>query len=297
MRTRRFLFIQSIAVIASLCSLTMVSSARAETAIPKSTIPAEARINGVAVSVQSWSFNRFTALEAIEKVAATGAKCIELFPGQKLSATSDVGVGPDMKPEDMKILKDQLAKFGLRATAFGVTGVPQDEEGAKKLFTFAKELGITCINTESTESVDTIEKMVKQFDIRVGFHNHPKRADDPNYKVWDPNYILQLVKGRDPRVGACADTGHWVRTGIDPVEALKILEGRIVSSHFKDLHEKGGSGHDVPWGTGISNAAAQLKQLRSSGFDGPLSVEFEYNWDNNQAEITQCVDFVKASKN
>jgi sugar phosphate isomerase/epimerase len=270
--------------------------ASADNPIPPSTITDEYRINGFALSVQAWSFNRFTTFEAIEKTAASGAKCIELFPGQKMVAGQDVKVEPGMPVEAIKALKEKLAKHNIKATAFGVVGVSRNEADARKLFEFAKELGITCINTESTDAIDTIEKLVKEFDIRVGIHNHPRRDNDPNYKVWDPNYILELVNDRDPRIGACADTGHWVRTGLDPIECLNILKGRIVSSHFKDLNQKGGSAHDVPWGTGISDAKGQLAFLRSSGFDGPVSVEYEHNWDNNLPNITECVEFVKNYK-
>ena len=49
------------------------------------------------------------------------------------------------------------------------------------------------------------EKLVKEYDIRVGIHNHPRQPNNPNYKVWDPNYILSLVKDRDARLGAAAD--------------------------------------------------------------------------------------------
>jgi sugar phosphate isomerase/epimerase len=282
--------------LAALLAMGMTYPSFAEKPIPASTIVAESRINGFALSVQAWSFNRFTTFEAIEKVAASGAKCIELFPGQKLSPTSDVKVGPGMPAEALASLKEKLAKHNVQAVAFGVTGVSTKEAEARGLFEFAKSLGITCINTESTEAIDVIEKMVKEFDIRVGIHNHPRRDNDANYKVWDPKYVLELVKDRDPRIGACADTGHWVRTGLDPLECLNILKGRIVSSHFKDLNKKGGGAHDVPWGTGISDAKGQLAFLRSTGFDGPMSVEYEHDWDDNLPEITECVGFVKSYK-
>ena len=35
------------------------------------------------------------------------------------------------------------------------------------------------INTESIEALDTIEKMVKEFDIKVAIQDHPKRPNDP----------------------------------------------------------------------------------------------------------------------
>jgi hypothetical protein len=158
-------------------------------------------------------------------------------------------------------------------------------------------MDIGVVNTESTDAIDTIDKMVKEFDIKVGFHNHPRRNDDPNYKVWDPNYILSLVKDRDVRIGACADTGHWVRSGIKPVDALRILRGRVVSSHLKDLHVFTSGGHDMPYGQGVSDIRGILDELRAQNFDGPLSVEYEYNWDNNVAEIAQCIGFVRGYGN
>ena len=33
--------------------------------------------------------------------------------------------------------------------------------------------------------------------------------------------LLDLCKGRGKRIGACCDTGHWVRSGLDPVACLK----------------------------------------------------------------------------
>ena len=245
------------------------------------------------VSVQAYSFNRFTAFEAIDKTAQCGAKLIEFYPGQKLSGDGDATVGPDMSAESLDKLKKKLAEKNMRAIAFGVTGISRDEAQARKLFAWAKDLNIAVINTESEDALDMAEKMAIEFDLKVGIHEHPKRPNDPNYKLWDPNYVLGLVKNRDKRVGACADTGHWVRSGVRPVDALRILSGRIVSSHFKDLHEFSPGGHDVPWGTGISGAKEMLDELQKQGFEGPMSVEYEYNWDNSVPEIAQCVAFVR----
>ena len=155
-------------------------------------------------------------------------------------------------------------------------------------------MGLIAITTESDKSIDTIEKLVKEYDIKVGFHDHPKRPNDPTYKMWDPNYILSLVQQRDPRIGACADTGHWVRSGLKPVECLKILSGRVVSSHLKDLNEFGKPGaHDVPFGTGVSDVPAILNELHRQQFRGNISVEYEHNWNHSVPEVTQCISFVR----
>jgi sugar phosphate isomerase/epimerase len=154
-------------------------------------------------------------------------------------------------------------------------------------------MGIEVINTESVEAIDMVEKMVKEFDLKVGYHNHPVQPNNPNYKVWDPEFIYNLVKDRDVRIGACADTGHWVRSGIQPVEALKTLRGRIVSSHLKDLNLFQRDGHDVPYGTGVSGISEILALLRRANVTGPVSIEYEHNWDNNLPDVAQCVGYVR----
>ena len=245
------------------------------------------------VGVQAYSFNRFTTFQAIEKTSQAGATTIELYPGQRLSPDLDIAVGPDMGANAETALKAQLDKYSMRIAAYGVTGISSNEADARKLFGWAKRMGIGILNTESTDAMDTIEKMVKEFDISVGFHNHPKQPNNPNYKVWDPAYIYSIVKDRDVRIGSCADTGHWVRSGIKPVDALKILKGRVVSSHLKDLHEFSRGGHDVPWGTGVSDIPGILAAYKKMGFKGHVSVEYEYNWDNSLPEIAQCIGFAR----
>lgn len=251
------------------------------------------RTGGMLLAVQAWTFTRYTAIEAIEKTAQAGGTNIELFPGQDLGNNyPGIKIGPDMGDEATKILQSHLTKNNVNVVAFGVTQIQNQENQARKLFSWAKTLGIGIIQTESTEALDTIEKMVKEFDIKVGFHNHPKTAD-PNYKVWDPAFVRDLVKKRDKRIGACADTGHWVRSGIKPVDALKILKGRIVSSHLKDLHAFSPQGHDVPFGSGVSDVPAILAELRRQGFRGSLSVEYESNWESSIPEVAQCLGFVR----
>jgi hypothetical protein len=36
-----------------------------------------------------------------------------------------------------------------------------------------------------------------------------------------------------------------------------------------------------------------LEELRAQGFDGNLSTESEYHWDNSALEVAQCLGFVR----
>ena len=243
---------------------------QAEVKIPKS-----AKTGDFFIGCQAYTFNRFTVFEAIDKTAEAGGKVIEFFPGQKLSKEEpNVSWDQNASADTIAKVKAKLAERKITAVNYGVVGVPQDEAQARKLFEFAKTMGLRAITTESVNAIDTIEKLVKEYDIMVGFHDHPKRENDANYRMWDPNYILSVVKDRDARIGSCADTGHWLRSGLEPVDCLRILKGRIISSHLKDLNEKGHNAHDVPYGTGVANIAGILDELKAQGFKGNLSIEY-----------------------
>jgi sugar phosphate isomerase/epimerase len=82
-----------------------------------------------------------------------------------------------------------------------------------------------------------------------------------------------------------------MRSNINPLEAIKKLEGRIVSFHFKDLNKYSAGAHDVPWGTGKGDVPAMLREILRQNFKGVFSVEYEHNWLNSVPEIAQCVTF------
>ena len=227
------------------------AAARAEVKIPESH-----KISGFAIGCQAYTFNRFTAFEAIDKTAEAGGRVIEFYPGQPLSKEQpDVKWDHNASDDVIAAVKAKLKERDILPVNYGVVGIPNDEDAARKIFEFGKKLGIRAVTTESVESMDVIEKLVKEYDIQVAFHNHPRQPNNPNYRVWDPWYILSIVKDRDPRIGACADTGHWQTSGINPVYAARVLKGRIVSSHLKDKSDYG-QGHDVPYGEGTGKSSA-----------------------------------------
>ncbi|HVJ82927.1 MAG TPA: sugar phosphate isomerase/epimerase, partial [Planctomycetia bacterium] len=236
----------------------------------------------------------FTALEAIEMTAKAGGSVIEFFPGQSFSKENkNRKFNHEAADQDdmIKIALERCAEHKITPMNYGVVGCPKDEKKAAQLFGFAKKLGLYGVTTESDDAIDTLEMMAKEFDIKVCFHNHPKRPKDPGYKVWDPKYILDLVKDRDPRVGACADTGHWMRSGFNPVDCIKILAGRVHSTHLKDLKKP--RNEDVVWGAGDGHCAGQFAELRKQGFIGNVSVEYETKWENNHGDVTESIAWIK----
>jgi sugar phosphate isomerase/epimerase len=165
-----------------------------------------------------------------------------------------------------------------------VIGISSQENEARKLFDWAKKLGITTIVSEPEQkALPMIDKLAGEYGINVAIHDHPKPA-----RYWDPEYTYELIKDL-PHIGFCADLGHWKRSGLEPVVVLEKYGDKAFSSHFKDLVKAGNGYHDVPWGTGESKAAAMLAMLKQKGFKGPIAIEYEYTWD--VPTLQKCVDF------
>ncbi|MBN2507369.1 MAG: sugar phosphate isomerase/epimerase [Verrucomicrobia bacterium] len=257
-------------------------------------LPEDCKTGGFAIGCQAYTFNQFSAFEAIEKTAKAGGKVIEFYPGQKLSPQEpNLKVDHNASADVIAKLKAKLAQHNLRAVNYGVVGISRNEAEARKVFEFARTMGMRAVTTESADAINTLEKLAREYDIAVGFHNHPGRMSNPGYKIWNPLYVAGLLEGRDARLGAAADTGHWLRSNLNPLECLRILKGRIVSSHLKDLNRMGEGAHDVPYGKGVANVKAILDELKAQGFQGNISIEYEYNWENNVPEVTECIDFVR----
>lgn len=255
-------------------------------------IPDELKQNGFAVGLQAYSFSRFSLFEAIEKAEEAGVKIIELYPGQKLSRMEpQTAWNHHASAETITKVKDKLKEHGLTPVNYGVvTG--KDEAEWRKIFEFARELDLYAITTEDVSKLDIIEPLVKEFDIKLAIHNHPRKLDNPDYKVWDPHYIVEVIKDRDPRIGACADTGHWQTSGMNPVYGLRVLQGRVISTHLKDKKDYGSS-YNVVYGTGVGEIGRCLDELAKQNFEGNISIEHEHNWMKNVPEIKQCVNFVR----
>lgn len=257
-------------------------------------IPEEARQNGLAIGCQAYSFKEFSAFEAIAKTKESGGTLIEFYPGQKLRPDSPAGdvVSHNASPENIKALKEECKRLGIHPVNYGVVGAANAAE-IRKIMEFAKTMGLYSVCTESTDQIVEWEKAVKEFDIKVAFHEHGGSMSRPEYKVWHPLYILGVVESRDPRIGACADLGHWCTSGLKPVECLRILKGHVISVHLKDKSEFGPKGVVVPAGKGVVDVAACVAELKKQNFKGHFSVEHENDWKDSVPKIKESIEFTK----
>ena len=183
-------------------------------------------------------------------------------------------------------MKKKLADLGLTISAHGVNGFSKDEAANRKVFEFAKAAGIRTLSANpSPDSLPNLNDLVKEFDIRIAIHNH-----GPNTSYSKAIDVLHAVEKDDPRIGACADLGHFIRSGEQPVEVIRVLKGRLYGIHLKDFAEMKADAKGVILGKGHINVPAVMAALVAADFpaDGALSVEYEENPQNPLADIKAC---------
>jgi sugar phosphate isomerase/epimerase len=265
-----------------LCVLTMLAFALPGLAADKRDDSASEKL-GIKVSLQCYTYRMITFFETVDKAASMGIKYLEIYPGQKLKPGSDVQVNRNMSDEVCDEIKKKLADAGgLKLVAHGVDGVPNDEPGARKMFDWARKMGIEVLVTETTPNA-VHEKLTTEYGIRFALHNHPA--------TWPPDKVLTACEGHNKLIGSCADTGHWMRANMQQVEQIKKLSGRIEHLHFKDLNEFGNA-HDVPWGTGKGDPKGCIAELKAQGFKGYCSIEYETGGVKDlDGNLPKCIEW------
>ena len=251
-----------------------------------------ARRLGWTISCQMYTFRDRSFYETLPVLETLGIRAVE--PAFFLPLSKEK---PDLKtseelPAEMRTeMKQRLADHGIRMLSY-YAPIGGDAAVYRKIFDFAKEMGARVIVAEPpAEAFDKIEPLCQEYEIDLAIHNHPK---SPDSHYWNPESVLAVCKDRGPRIGACADTGHYVRSALDPVESLKKLKGRIIAMHLKDVIEVGKpEARDVPLGTGKANYKAVLDELREQQWRGITTIEYEHLSDKLVEEVGQCVKFVE----
>jgi len=243
---------------------------------------------GWRLSMASYTLRAMSFMEEVDAIAALGLKYVDIHPSMAFSKADKTKTNQDLSTELQEQMKQKLKESGVKAVSFGVVNVGTTEESARKVFAFAKAMGTENIVCEAKPDLaPVLDKLAEEYGVNIALHNHPQ----PSF-YWNPETVLKAVEGRGKRLGACADTGHWNRSGLEPVECLKKLKGRVISLHFKDVAESGKGWTDVPWGTGKSNAKGLLAELKSQGFKGVISIEYEHGTGPQLLDdIAKCVRF------
>jgi len=247
---------------------------------------------GWRVACQLYTFRDRSFYEALEVISSLGIRHVE--PCFFLSLDKkrpDLKTSESLSPDVRRELKKRLNDHGVKMVNY-YASVDGNTENFRKIFDFSKEMGVqTLVAEPPAEVFDKVEELCDEYKINLAIHNHPK---SPDSKYWNPENVLKVCEGRGKRIGSCSDTGHWVRSGLDPIECLKKAKKRIITMHLKDVIEAGKpAARDVPLGTGKGNYTAVLKELHTQKFRGVMAIEYEHLSDQLVQDVAKCAKFVE----
>jgi sugar phosphate isomerase/epimerase len=247
---------------------------------------------GWRIACQLYTFRDRSFYEALDAISSLGIRNVEpcfFLPldKERPGLMTSESLSPDLRRE----LKARLKDYGIRMIHY-YAPVDDKTENFRKIFDFAKEMGVrTLVAEPPAEVFDKLEELCNEYKINLAIHNHPK---SPNSKYWQPENVLKVCEGRGKRIGFCSDTGHWVRSGLDPVQCLKKAKKRIITMHLKDVAEFGKpEARDVPLGEGKANYTAVLKELHAQKFRGVMTIEYEHLSPKLVEDVAKCTKFVE----
>lgn len=244
---------------------------------------------GFTVGVQSYTFRNFPLERALKMTQELGLKSAEFYRGH---------VPTDSSPEKIAGVKKLCGEYGVTPIAFGVERFTKDHDANKKIFDFAKALGVKFLSADpDPDSFDSLDKLVDESRIAIAIHPHGP-VGKGLHRWYSAEVILKAVKDHHELIGTCLDTGHLIRAAqlgekLDPAQQVRVMGKRNFGMHLKDHDNKRKT--DVPYGdpTGVLDVPGVLKALKEVGFKGYISIEYEANPDDPSADVRKCVAYLR----
>jgi sugar phosphate isomerase/epimerase len=201
----------------------------------------------------------------------------------------------DHLPEDPTGEAQAVADYqaaGIRLHAAGaIYFQPPTEDGIRAKFEYLKRagIGVMVAGDPTPEMLPMVEKLAKEYDIKVAIHNH-----GPEDKLWpSPLDVLKDIQGLDPRIGCCIDVGHTVRAGTDVVEAIHTVGPRLFNMHMKDLTDFHDKASQVAVGDGKMPVRGIFAALTAIRYPGYVDLEYEVHGDDPMPGVTKSFAYMR----
>ena len=242
---------------------------------------ASAPWHGLKVGVASYSLRKLPLDAAIKAVRRVGLNYVSIKESHLAMKST---------PAERRDVLKKFLDAGITPLSCGVIYMENDEANIRSAFEYAKDTGIpTIVCAPHTDSFPILDKMVKEYDIRLAIHNHG--PGDKRYP--SPFDALKLAESFDKRIGLCIDVGHTARTGVNPAEAILKCRERLYDIHLKDLNSSRPTGSPVEVGRGVLDVKAMLKALLEIQYAYHLGFEYEKDADDPLPGLAESVGYVR----
>jgi inosose dehydratase len=221
------------------------------------------------IGLETYCFHDVDLATTLKHVRSLGLEYLELHDGH---------LPRDASPDRIAGAQKALRDAGITATGVYIhDAFTADEAVARPIFEFAKKMDFKFINGgPKREALAVVNRLVPEYGVHIAIHNHGPGA---RYET-----IEDVTSALDahPNLTACVDIGHFARSRVDPVRAIRALGARADAVHIKDVDAKGGN---MVVGEGMIDMPGVFAALRESGFKGLMVLEYEGDFDNMEKRL------------
>lgn len=239
---------------------------------------------GLKVGVATYSLRDLPIEEAIKAVKRVGLSYVSI---KNVKNHIDLSHTTEERKERAKMFRDA----GLIPLSVGNVSMRTGEADIRKAFEYARDIGVpTIVCSPSIDSIPILDKMVKEFDIKLAIHNH-----GPEDKGFFPSPfdVMRAVEKFDKRIGLCIDVGHTARAGVDPADSILKCQERLYDLHMKDISAMGDKNTPIEAGRGILDSKSILAALLKIKFQGLVGFEYEKDSKDPIPGLAESVGYNK----
>lgn len=236
---------------------------------------------GMKVGVASYTLRKLPLDAAIAAIRRVGLHYVSI---------KDFHLRLDSTAEERRSVSTRFREAGITPLSCGVITMQNSEGSARRAFEYARDAGIpTIVCSPDPASMALLDRMVKEFDLRLAIHNHgPEDKWYPSpYDAW------RAIESYDRRIGLCIDVGHTARAGVDPAAAIRKCRSRLYDLHFKDISSTRPNGRTVEAGRGVLDLPAILRALRDIDYPHLMGFEYEKDADDPLPGLAETVGYTK----
>ncbi|MFN7927031.1 MAG: sugar phosphate isomerase/epimerase [Blastocatellia bacterium] len=239
---------------------------------------------GLKIGVATYTFREWPIEQTIKGIQRVGMKYISI---KNVKNHIDLSHTPEERKQRAQMFRDA----GLIPLSVGNVSMRGSDDEIRKGFEYAKDVGVSTIVCAPRETaLPLLDKLVKEFDIKLAIHNHgpeDKGFFPSPYDVW------KAVEKYDKRIGLCIDVGHTARAGVNPAEAIVKCKDRLYDLHLKDISALGDRNTPIEGGRGILDLKAILLALKKINFQGLAGYEYEKDGKDPLAGLAETVGYTR----
>ncbi len=239
---------------------------------------------GLKVGVATYTLRELPIEDTIKAVKRVGLKYVSI---KNVKNHIDLSHSTEERKQRAQMFRDA----GITPLSVGNVSMKNGEAEIRTAFEYARDIGVTTIVcAPSHDAIPILDKMVKEFDIRLAIHNHG--PEDKGYFP-SPYDVMRAVEKFDKRIGLCIDVGHTARAGVDPAESLINCQERLYDVHMKDISAMGDKNTPIEAGRGILDSKAILAALLKIKYQGLVGFEYEKDGKDPVPGLAESIGYNK----